>query len=147
MHDNRNDYIFHYYLRNIVHNLKHMQDERLIPYDITPQQARIVGSISDIKDNGNSVCQKDIEMIMELKGSSITSLLQGLERKGFILRSTGISDGRAKELSLTPKGQALIDEFNEVFNETENKIVQGMTEEQKELFLQMLKIVSKNVEK
>lgn len=147
MHDNRSDYVFHFYIRDILHNLKQLQDDRLLPYDITNQQARIVGSISSIRAAGNSVCQKDIEVIMGLKGSSITSLLQGLERKGFILRSSSVTDGRTKELSLTPKGQALIEEFNEVFQETEDKIVQGMTEEQKELFLQLLKIAAKNVER
>jgi MarR family transcriptional repressor of mepA len=146
MHDNRSDYVFHFYLRTIVHNLMRLQDARLIPYDITNQQARIVGTIGSSRDNGTSICQKDIEIMMGLKGSSVTSLLQGIERKGFITRNSSASDGRAKELTLTPKGQLFIEEFYEVFQETENKIVQGMTEEQKEAFLQLLKIVAKNVE-
>jgi hypothetical protein len=35
----------------------------------------------------------------------------------------------------------------EVFHETENRIVHGMTEEQKKLFLELLQLVSKNVER
>jgi MarR family transcriptional regulator, repressor for mepA len=145
MHDSKPDYIFQFYIRNIGHSIKRILDERLIPYDITNQQARIVGYIGDNKRNGNNITQKDVEIVMGLKGSSITSLMQGLERKGFILRSSSLSDARAKELSLTSKGEELINEFNEVFDETEVRITQGMTEEQRKTFLQMLQIVNKNV--
>ena len=89
---------------------------------------------------------KDIEIAMGIKGSSVTSLLKGLERKGFIVRNTGALDGRTKELSLTFKGQSLVDTFDEVFRETEEKITRGMTEEQKNTFLQLLQMVIRNLE-
>jgi MarR family transcriptional regulator, repressor for mepA len=145
MCDKRMNTVFQFYFRNIGHHIMQAQDKYLLPYDITNQQARLVGYIGANQENGNVICQKDIEMVMGLKGSSITSLLQGLERKGFILRSISVSDGRSKELSLTPKGQGLINEFNEIFHETEERIVQGMTEEQKKIFLQLLQLVDKNV--
>ncbi len=147
MGNDKRDYVYHYYLRNIVHNLKRLQDEHLVPHGITSQQARIVGYIGECLESGSNICQKDVELAFGLKGSSITSLLQGLERNGFITRSTSVSDARAKELSLTPKGQALIDEFNGLFLKTENRIVQDMTEGQKKMFLELLQLVSKNVER
>lgn len=146
MHDSNYDYVFQFYIRSIGHNIKRILDERLIPYDITNQQARIVGYISGNQKNGNNISQKDIEIAMGLKGSSITSLVQGLERKGFIIRSSSAYDARIKELSLTSKGQELINEFNEVFNETEERITLDMTEDQREIFLKMLQLVNKNVE-
>jgi len=145
MHDSKPDYVFQFYIRSIDHNIKRILDERLIPYDITNQQARIVGYISDNEVNGNSINQKDVEKAMGLKGSSITSLMQGLERKGFILRSSDVFDARSKNLSLTLKGEELIKEFKEVFDETEEKITGNMTEEEKKKFMQFLKIVNKNV--
>jgi DNA-binding MarR family transcriptional regulator len=146
MSDSRLDYIFQYYIRSIDHNLKRILDEHLIPYDITNQQARIVGFISDKVKNGSTINQKDIETAMNLKGSSITSLLKGLERKGFITRMSSSKDARSKELSLTKKGETLINEFNETFIMAEEKLTSGMTKEQKETFLLMLQLVNKNVE-
>ncbi len=146
MSDSRLDYIFQYYIRSIDHNLKRILDERLIPYDITNQQARIVGFISDKVKNGGTINQKDVETAMKLKGSSITSLLKGLERKGFITRISSSKDARSKELSLTKKGETLINEFNETFIMAEEKLTSGMTKEQKETFLLMLQLVNKNVE-
>lgn len=144
--DNRSDNIYGFLIRNIMHRTKQILDESLVPYDITNQQARIVGHIGACQENGHDICQKDIEMAMKIKGSSITSLLQGLERKGFILRSTGVADGRTKELSLTPKGQALTNKFKEIFAETETRMMQGMTEEQKKTFLQILQMITHNLE-
>lgn len=146
MRDNKQDNVFQFYIRNIGHNIKRLLDEHLIPYDITNQQARIVGYISGEQENGNRINQKDVEVRMGLKASSITSLMQGLERKGFILRNSSSVDARIKELSLTLKGQKLISEFNEVFDKTEGIITHGMTEEQRETFLQMLQLINKNVE-
>src|SRR5690349_8193140 len=74
------------YLIQISQRTKHLMDQRLLPYDITPQQARIIGFVCFKQREGTIVNQKDIEEAFELKGSSITSLLQGLQRKNFITR-------------------------------------------------------------
>lgn len=127
--------------------MKNSANTYLEPFDITPPQARIVGFINDKRKKGIPICQKDIESVMNIKGSSVTSLVQGLEKKGFITRNTNENDERVKNLSLTPKGQELVDVFDKVFEETEERIVRGMTKKQKEDFLQLLRMVSKNFEK
>jgi DNA-binding MarR family transcriptional regulator len=142
--DIKTDCLFQLYLRKIAHRMMQLHDERLAPFDITNQQARIVGIIGTHQENGDMICQKDLEAEMDRKGSSITSLLQGLERKGFIQRCTG-ADERTKQLSLLPKGQELIELFNGVFHETEDRLVFGMTEEQKAEFLQLLQIATENL--
>jgi DNA-binding MarR family transcriptional regulator len=119
-------------------------DSKLVKYDITNPQARVVGFIGEKEDEEITVYQKDIEAFMEITGASVSSLLRGLEKKGFIKRIRSASDDRTKELTLTPKGRELIVTFNSVFNETENKIVQGMTNDQKIMFLELLKLVVNN---
>jgi Transcriptional regulators len=121
-------------------------DSNLVQYGITNQQARVVGFIGEKEDEGITIYQKDIESFMGTTGASVSSLLSGLEKKGFINRVRSASDDRTKELTLTQKGRQLIVTFNSVFIETENRIVRGMTEEEKELFLELLKKVSDNFE-
>ncbi len=145
MDDRRRENIYEFYLRNIVHTMKQIQDEKLIPYDITNQQARLLGDIHQQLQNESDICQKDLERVMRLRGSSITSLLQGLERKGFIFRSTGDQDGRTKKLGITSKGIALIDEMESVFQNTEKQFLQGMTVEDKENFQRLLKLAYENI--
>jgi MarR family transcriptional repressor of mepA len=144
MATNEQKYPYHFYLRNSIHKIKMHVDSKLIPYDITNQQARVVGFIGEKQDEGIIVYQKDIESYLGITGASVSNLLRGLEKKGFIERIRSASDDRAKELSLTLKGRELIATFNSIFSETENKIVQGMTKEQKELFLELLKMVINN---
>jgi DNA-binding MarR family transcriptional regulator len=137
------DHPIQFYLKNIVHAIKLSLDTRLESYDLSSQQAKIVGFIGKKQEAGASICQKDIETVMGITAASITSLLQGLERKGFIQRTTGTTDERVKELSLTPKGKELIDTFNGIFTDTEKKLVQGMTAEEKDLFLNLLIFINK----
>lgn len=144
MATNEHKYPYHFYLRNSIHKIMMQADSNLMQYDITNQQARVVGFIGEKQDEGVTVNQKDIESYLDITGASVSNLLRGLEKKGFIERIRSASDDRAKEISLTLKGRELIATFNSVFSEIENKIVQGMTEEQKKLFLELLKKVVKN---
>lgn len=144
MTTNEHKYPYHFYLRNSLGKIKIHVDSKLVQYDITNQQARVVGFIGEKQDEGITVHQKDIESYLAITGASVSNLLRGLEKKGFINRIRSAADDRAKELSLTLKGRELIATFNSVFNDTENKIVQGMTREQKELFLELLKMVINN---
>lgn len=137
-HMNNNSYEF--YLRSIVHAMKQMLDNKLLPYDITNQQARLLGDLDQRLRREEEIVQKDLERSMKLRGPSITSLLQGLERKGFISRSTGNEDGRTKQVDITEKGRALIEEVESSFEELEQLLVEGMSEEEKAAFLRLLRI-------
>lgn len=81
---------------------------------------------------------------MNLRGSSITSLLQRLEKKGFIVRISGDEDGRTKQLQITEKGEKLIEEMEAVFQNVESIILQNMNEDEKESYKRLLKISYKN---
>ena len=134
-----------FYLRSIVHAMKQMLDTKLLPYDITNQQARLLGDLDNQLKRGEEIVQKDLERTMKLRGSSITSLLQGLERKGFISRSTGNEDGRTKLVDITEKGRAVIEEVESSFQELEQLLVEGMSEEEKATFLHLLRISFNNL--
>jgi len=134
-----------FYLRSIVHAMKQLLDNKLLPYGITNQQARLLGDLDDQLKREEEIVQKDLERMMKLRGSSITSLLQGLERKGFISRSTGNEDGRTKQVDITEKGRAVIQEVESSFLELEQLLVGGMSEEEKATYLRLLRISFKNL--
>lgn len=145
MNTSNYDYNVEFYLRSIVHAMKQMLDNKLLPYDITNQQARLLGDLDNQLKRDEEIVQKDLERTMKLRGSSITSLLQGLERKGFITRSTGNEDGRTKQLNITDKGRAVIEEVESSFQELEQLLVKGMSEEEKATFLHLLRISFNNL--
>jgi MarR family transcriptional regulator, repressor for mepA len=141
------DHPFQFYLRSVLYKMKLSADKHLEPYNISGPQARIVGFIGEEQEKGITVCQKDIETVMGISGASVTNLLQGLERKGFIRRIRSATDERIKELSLTPKGKELIDTFRTVFDDMEKIIGKGMSDEEKALFLQLLQKANHNFRK
>ncbi len=134
------------YIILIGQRMKQLLNERLLPYDITSQQSRIIGFVCSEQRQGKVIYQKDIEEAFELKGSSITSLLQGLERKGFITRRPDASDERRKFVTVLPKGQQLMSEFETAFREMDEKMVQGLTPEQQQALVEALEMMAHNLE-
>ena len=78
--------------------------DELRPRGITPSQGRLLGLLADRIKAGETPLQKDLEAQLRLATSSITSLIQGMERKGIVERTGSASDGRAKELRIESSG-------------------------------------------
>jgi len=81
------------------------------PFGLSLSQGFLFGLIVDWALKGIAPLQKDLEKDMRLVTSSITNLVQGLERKGMIVRVASATDGRAKELHVTEKGWKIREEL------------------------------------
>jgi DNA-binding MarR family transcriptional regulator len=122
-----------------------MQDRCLTLYGLTNQQARILMYIEKHIRKQQHIKRKDLEEFLNLKGSSVTSLMQGLERNGFIERAGSETDGRRKVLSLTDKARELVNQMDLVFEATDNQLQEGMSEEEKMTFRLLLGIAHNNI--
>jgi DNA-binding MarR family transcriptional regulator len=131
----------------IGQRMKQLLNERLLPYDITSQQSRIIGFVCTKQREGKDVSQKDIEEAFGLKGSSVTSLLQGLERKSFITRRSDPTDERRKFVTVLPKGQELMSDFETAFQEMDEKMMQGVTSEQQQALVKTLELMVSNLDR
>lgn len=134
-----------YYIRNIAHLMANMQNRCLTMFGLTNQQARILMYIDKNIRKQRNIKRKDLETFLNLKGSSVTSLMHGLEKNGFIERSQSSKDARRKELILTSKARALIEQMDLVFEATDNQLQEGMTEEEKMTFRLLLGIAHNNI--
>ena len=134
-----------YYIRNIAHLMANMQNRCLTMFGLTNQQARILMYIDKNIRKQRNIKRKDLETFLNLKGSSVTSLMHGLEKNGFIERSQSSKDARRKELILTSKARALVEQMYLVFEATDNQLQEGMTEEEKMTFRLLLGIAHNNI--
>ena len=138
-------HIYDFYIISIAHALRYLNDQKLEDYNITHRQAKLLGilyrNIKTKQENSN----KKLQEMMNLKGPSITSLLNGLEKNGFIIRHPKHEDHRFIEYALTPQSIALIEDMNIVFTKTENRLLQSMSEEEKQIFLQLLRKAHQNL--
>ena len=67
---------------------------------------------------------------MLIKGSSVTSLLNALEKKGFIKRSISDEDASTLDITVTPKGERTVEQIKVLLAEQEERILAGMTQEE-----------------
>ncbi len=136
---------YNFYIRSIAYGMRYSNDQNLTAYGITNQQARLLGDIYDRIESGKEISRKALSKAIGISGPSITSLLNGLEKSEFILRQQGDEDGRTMQIKITAKAMKLINEMENVFEETEQKLLQGFTNEQKKAFLEMLQKAYENI--
>ncbi|HIT89716.1 MAG TPA: MarR family transcriptional regulator [Candidatus Merdenecus merdavium] len=115
-----------------------MSDEKIKAYGLTNQQGHLLGIINNRIESGNEISRRFLEEVMHLRGPSVTSLLHGLEEKGYIQRTVSNCDRRCFSITVTPKGKALVKEIHNVFLETELKLQEGMTPEEREILKDLL---------
>ncbi|MBP7105472.1 MAG: MarR family transcriptional regulator [Fermentimonas sp.] len=88
--------------------------------------------------NNEHIYQKTLENAFNMPRSSITKMVQELEKSELITRETVEGDARLKEVVLTEKGNSFIEEHLEMLDEIEDSIRQCMTKEEAETLFRLL---------
>ncbi len=108
-------------------------------YGITPIQLNALMFTYVKNKNDEKVCQRDIERHVNLRPSSVSSLLSGLQNSGFINRSCAASDARTKYVTLTEKGKSICEENKLLMDKCDGLIQSALSEEEQETFKNLLK--------
>lgn len=103
-------------------------DHRVKDMGVSPQQGRMIAYIAQNEDKG--LIQKDLAEVFQRRGASITSMLQGLEKKGYIERRIPADNERQKNIYALPKGKALVAETNEAFYAAEKELLHALSGEE-----------------
>lgn len=116
------------------------------PEDLTGMQGRIIGCIYD-KSNmaGKDIYQRDIEEIFAIRRSTATVMLQTLEKKGYIIKTSVKHDARLKKITLTEKAVAMQEELEPVFAKFEETAIRDIPLQDVETMLRVLEQIRKNI--
>ena len=134
-----------YFIRNIAHTIKCLQDKCLIHYGLTNQQARLLGEIIKLSGTKKVFGRKELENRLNLKGPSVTSLLHGLEKKKLIETESNNNDTKKKTLKPTEEGKKLIKQMDLVFEATENQLTDRLEEDEIKKFKEYLEVAYENM--
>lgn len=74
--------------------------------ELSGVRGMVLGDIVRAERQCRDVYQRDIEQWFNIRRSSVTAMLQGMEQDGFITRSAVAKDARLKRLIATEKGRA-----------------------------------------
>ena len=107
----------------------------LAQMDLTSAQGHIMGFLSHREE---PPCSRDIEEAFHLSHPTVSGLLARLEKKGFIEFRPDPDDRRCKRIYMLPKGNACHETIHRIICENEDKVVTGFSDDEKELFEQLL---------
>ncbi len=93
--------------------------------------------------------QKELAKACDIKPPSMTVMLDGLEKKGYIYRAEAKVAGgkRAYRVYLTEEGKTMAEQVYELMEEIEEECFQGISEEERSQLLKLLRRVRNNLEK
>lgn len=95
----------------------------------------------------NDIFQKDIEKNFAIGRSSVTGIIQIMEKKGFIRRESVAHDARLKKVTLTEKGIKSHRRIEELITLQNEKMARGIEEEDLQVFLRVAEQIRANLEK
>jgi MarR family transcriptional repressor of mepA len=102
--------------------------------DLSREQSFVLGYL--VQNPG--AIQRDIAEVSRTSAASVSSLLQGLERRGLVDRRTEGGNERSKRVYATPEGAELIEGFDAAMAATEDVILAPLSAEERETLHELL---------
>ena len=112
--------------------------------DITVSQAYVIDFITD--NSNRDIFQKDLEMEFDLKRSSVSLMLNNMEKHDLIKRVPVAEDARLKKIILTEKSVELSKKIAIAIDSVESKLSENMDQDEINTFLNMLNKIRTNIE-
>jgi DNA-binding MarR family transcriptional regulator len=134
-------------MKLIAQRVREILDQLLMDHGLNASQAILLCHIHQSLEEHVAINRKFLEKSMALSGPSVTNLLNGLEKSGFITRNSHPADGRHLSIDVTAKAKQFLNERNGALSKSEEWITQGMSDAEKAMFVSLLTRAFDNVEK
>lgn len=99
-----------------------------------------------ISHNQNA-SQKDLAMAMDVSAATIAVTLKKLEKGGYIKKEMDEGDNRLNQITITDKGNKVVERSKQIFDSTDKKVFEGFTEEEKDTLCALLQKLDSNLAK
>ena len=128
---------------DVSKNIRYFLDLTMSANGLTSIQSRILGHLRQAQEQDRCVFQREIEEVFRIKRSSVTSVLQTLEKKGLIVRESISEDARLKKLVLTEEAKKMQIDTYQTLGDMEKQMRSLFTEEEFEQFLDYMNRIDK----
>ena len=119
-------------------NIRYFLDLAMSENGLTSIQTRILGYLRQAQNENRDIFQRDIEEVFRIKRSSVTSVLQTLEKNGLIIRESIPEDARLKKLVLTDKAIQMQSSTYHILGEMEQEVHSLFTDKEFGQFLEYM---------
>ena len=100
--------------------------------ELSGVRGMVLGDIVRAERQGRDVYQRDIEQWFNIRRSSVTAMLQGMEQSGFITREVVAKDARLKSLVPTEKGRQCAAAIHQCISDFEHDLHNGVSAQELE---------------
>ena len=132
------------WINRISHQLKRQMLWPDEPGDLTILQKSILHFIL-FETMQRDLYQKDLEKEFKVRRSTASENLRLLEKKGYLYRECAKEDARLKKIIPTEKAVGVRGQLRKSIERTEERIRQGIPEEDLKVFFRVLKQISANL--
>ena len=130
-------------LTNSIRQVSCMQNRNLLNQNVTMLQMGILGHIR--AHNGEPVFQKDIEEEMEIGKSTLSEVINVMEKNDLLKRVPFKTDGRYRELVMTEKGEAITQQFSSGAEKFNEQLCAGISDEELSICIDIIERMTENV--
>ena len=130
-----------YIMGNIMQRYFHAATEEV---SLSMVQRRILGFL--LSQPEREIYQKDLEREFQLRKSTVTGILNGMEEKGFLRREIAVHDGRYKRIVPTEQAVSCYREVGEQIRQAENIMKKDIDREEMKICLKVLEQMIRNME-
>lgn len=116
-------------------------DEFMKPLGATRSQWWVLAYLS----RHDGMIQSDLANVLDLGKAALGGLVDRLESAGFIERRPDSTDRRVKRVYLSTKGSQVVEEMRVRSHEMSERILKGLSREQRQALADMLTTVKKNL--
>lgn len=135
-------------LRVMSNFVKKYISEKIVVLGLTSFQCGVLNYIKQNTKDDSVVFQKNLEDFFVTSKSSMSDLLQSLENKGLIIRtSLENGDSRKKEIKLTDEGKRISDLTDKFLDEVEEFFLSALENEEKEELFKIFRKFNERMEK
>lgn len=125
-------------LTKAQHRVFNKQKEALAAFDVTPIQYGVINCVHYL----NLTNPKDIANYLEVENSTISGILERMEKKGLLIRSIDENDRRYIKVSLTGKAINLVGPINEAVDEVNREVAEYFSEDDFQEFKKYLRRIN-----
>ncbi|HEX7714958.1 MAG TPA: MarR family winged helix-turn-helix transcriptional regulator [Bacillota bacterium] len=139
--ENSNRPLFCLLIKNTWQKLSRYYNQRLAGFDLTVPKALLLLEISP----GGGESPKSLGTKLDLESSSMTGLLNRLEKKGLIERRRDPRDRRGLLIFLTPNGIIARETIKSLVNEMDHKLQGALSPDEIKVFRKVSTVIGKQL--
>lgn len=137
------------YANTLGHSVKRLYrlmelrfNEFLRPYGIARGQWYALYRIQ----RAGTITQRELQSILQVESATMTTIVDSLERKGWVCRTPSAADRRVNELRLTPQGRTRWQELPDPLTAIQRRMLEGLSGREEEIARRILDKAIRNLE-